>query len=72
MPGVLDAFTLRRLLKFIEKHRALTGELPMLSDFEREGIDKDFVQLAERAGRIEKLYITLTDGSIRKGYKIKT
>lgn len=71
MSNPLDTFTLKRLLKFIERHRQATGELPMLSDFEKEGFEKAFVQRAERAGQIEQFYITLTDGSIRKGYKLK-
>lgn len=67
----MDAFTTRRLMKFIEKHREHHGTLPMLADLEREGFTKPAVERAERDGLIEQFYVTLTDGSIRKGYKIK-
>jgi hypothetical protein len=67
----MDAFTQRRLLKFIERYREKSGQLPMLSDFEKEGLDKSTVERAERSGLIEQFYVTLTDGSVRKGYKTK-
>jgi hypothetical protein len=71
MSDLIDSFTLRRLVKFIEKYREGSGQLPMLSDFEKGGFEKSLIQRAERDGHIEQFYVTLTDGSIRKGYKIK-
>ena len=67
----MDLFTQKRLLKWIERFRAETGELPTLTEFAKVGFDKSSVEKAERLELIEQFYITLTDGSIRKGYKIK-
>ena len=67
----MDSFTARRLLKAIEKHRDQNGTLPTLSDLEKAGFQKSLVERAEREGWIEQFYVTLTDGSIRKGYKHK-
>ena len=72
MSGKPDPFTLRRLIKFIEKHRESSGQLPMLADFEKVGFEKSLVQAVERDGHIEQFYVTLTDGTVRKGYKIKS
>jgi hypothetical protein len=67
----MDTFTQKRLIRFVEKFRLETGQLPVLNDFAKEGFDKACVQKAESLQLIEQFYITLTDGSIRKGYKIK-
>ena len=67
----MDPFSLRRLLKFLESFRTQTGQLPMLSDFATAGFDKDTVNWAVRKEHIEEFYVTLSDGSVRKGYKVK-
>jgi len=67
----MDPFTQKRLLRFIEKFRSESGQLPVLADFAQEGFDKEVIQKAEKLQLIEQFYVTLTDGSIRKGYKIK-
>ena len=64
-----DPFTLRRIHKLIEEHRARTGALPTLQDFEKSGIPREAVDAAVRAGELERLYVTLTNGTIVKGYK---
>jgi hypothetical protein len=67
----VDPFTLKRIERFIEKHRSASGQLPSLQDFEKAGIDRDTVKAAERQGAIEEFYVTLTNGTILKGYKIR-
>lgn len=67
-----NAFELRRLLKFIDTFRATQAQLPTLKDFEAEGFAKEVVDSAEREKQIEKLYVTLTNGAIVKGYKRKS
>ena len=66
----LDPFTLRRLLKFIETHRASQGDLPTLKDLEAAGFSRSVVDAAIKAGKIEMFYVNLTNGSVVKGYKI--
>lgn len=67
----LDPFTARRITKFVEDHRAKTGQLPTVQDFESNGIARELIDSAERNGLIEKFYVTLTNGTVVKGYKIK-
>jgi hypothetical protein len=67
----IDPFTERRLLKFIETHREREGQLPTLRDFEQNGFLKDVIDAAIKQKLIEMLYVTLTNGSVVKGYKIK-
>ena len=66
-----DAFTLRRLEKFIENFRAREGQLPTLNDLDRAGFDSGAVKAALKEERIEEFYVTLTTGSVVKGYKLK-
>jgi hypothetical protein len=66
-----DPFTLRRIHKLIEDHRAKTGVLPTLQDFEKGGIAREVIDAAVRAGELEQLYVTLTNGTIVKGYKVR-
>ena len=66
----MDPFTQKRLMKFVVEHRAKTGELPMLTDFEKGGFAREQVKRAEKLGLIEEFYVTLTSGTIRKGYKL--
>lgn len=67
----LDPFTLRRITRFIEEFRKAQGVLPTLKDFEASGLDRAAIDQAEREGAVEKLYVTLTNGTIVKGYKVK-
>ena len=67
----LDAFTSKRLVKFTGEFRERSGQLPTLQDFEKEGFPKAAVEAAEKANLIEQFYVTLTNGSILKGYKVK-
>ena len=65
----MDPFTQRRLLKFISDYRK-KGELPTLRDLESEGFSKEAIDSAVRDKIIEMLYVTMTNGSVVKGYKI--
>ena len=67
----IDPFTVRRLERFIEEFRARTGQLPTVRDLSDGGFDEDFVDRAVRDGILEQLYVTLTNGTILKGYKRK-
>jgi hypothetical protein len=67
----LDLFTERRILKFIGDHRAKEGSLPTLKDLDAAGFGKEIVEAAVKQGLIEMFYVTLTNGSVVKGYKIK-
>jgi hypothetical protein len=67
----LDPFTRRRLEKFIEDFRAQRGQLPTLRDLDAGGFPEATVDRALKAGAIERFYVTLTNGSVVKGYKIR-
>lgn len=66
----LDPFTERRILKFVGDHRGAEGSLPTLKDFDAAGFGKEIVDAAVKQGLIEQFYVTLTNGTIVKGYKI--
>jgi len=66
----LDPFTQKRLTRFIEEFRAKSGVLPTLQDLESAGFDRALVDAAVRQKVIEKFYVTLTSGTIVKGYKV--
>jgi len=68
----LDPFTQKRIARFVEDHRRQSGQLPVLQDFEKSGISREQVDAAVRDGIIEQFYVTLTNGTILKGYKIKS
>jgi len=68
----IDPFTLKRLERFIEDFRARSGQLPTLNDFEANGFANGLIDRAERSGTIEKFYVTLTNGTIVKGFKLKS
>ena len=67
----LDPFSSRRLTRFIETFRKGTGTLPALQDFEKDGFSRQLVEQAVKDGTIEQFYVTLTSGTIIKGYKIR-
>jgi hypothetical protein len=68
----LDAFTSRRLTKTVEEIRRKTGELPTLKALADQGFPEATVKAAVHEGLLESLYVTLTNGVIVKGYKVKT
>jgi len=68
----LDPFTSRRLTKFIEDFRHSSGVLPTLQDFEKAGISRELVEQAVKEKLIEQFYVTLTSGTVVKGFKIRT
>jgi hypothetical protein len=68
----LDPFTRRRLTQFVETFRMSNGVLPTLKDLDAEGFDDSRVKLAIKEKVIEEFYVTLTNGTIMKGYKLTT
>lgn len=65
-----DLFTLRRLAKFVESFRSRRGQLPTLSDLEKEGYERSTVDAAVKKKLIQGLYVTMTTGAVVKGYQI--
>lgn len=65
----IDPFTRKRILHFIENHRANHGQLPTLNDLDQNGFNKETVKAAIKAKVIEEFYVTLTNGTVVKGYK---
>jgi hypothetical protein len=68
----MDPFSKRRLLKLIDNYRNQTGQLPVLKDLAQAGYDEAAVKEALKLGLIEEFYVTLTQGTIVKAYKVKT
>ena len=64
-----DTFTFRRLAKFCDDYRQQKGLLPTLADLEAGGFEKKLVASAVKEGWVEELYVTLTNGSVMKGFK---
>ena len=67
----IDSFTCKRLTRAIDEIRHKTGQLPSLQDLSAAGFDESLVKNAVHEGVLESLYVTLTNGTIVKGYKIK-
>ncbi len=67
----LDSFTLGRIRKFTKDFRETKGQLPTFSDFEANGFSHEMVKAAEQQKAIESFYVTMTNGSIVRAYKIK-
>ncbi len=65
----IDLFTRKRLVRFIEDHRAKSGQLPTFADLEKAGFDRALVKEAEKLKIIEEFYVTLTSGTVVKGFK---
>jgi hypothetical protein len=65
----IDIFTRKRLVRFVADHRAKSGELPTFGDLEKAGFDRALVKDAVREKIIEEFYLTLTNGSVVKGFK---
>lgn len=70
MAARLDPFTRKRLEKFVTDFRADSGVLPTLRDLADAGFDKAKVDAAIRDGVISEFYVTLTNGTVVKGYKL--
>jgi hypothetical protein len=66
----LDSFTRRRLEKFVEQFRANQAKLPVLADFEKSGFSKEQVDRGVKEKLLGEFYVTLTNGSIVKGYNV--
>ena len=65
-----DAFTLRRLTRFVDGFRSRTGQLPTLKDFADGGFASEIVDRALKDKWIERFYVTLTNGTVVKGFKV--
>jgi hypothetical protein len=70
MPRI-DPFTCRRLTQFVERHRASTGQLPTLQDFEKGGFARALVDQAVREELLDQVYMNLQSGPMVKGYRVK-
>lgn len=68
----LDLFTRKRLERFVADFRKKSGVLPTLQDFDQAGFSDEAIKLALKEKVIEKFYVTLTNGTIMKGYKLST
>ena len=66
----IDSFTRKRLEKFVGDFRDRTGVLPTLADFADAGFEKAKVDDAIHDRIIVEFYVTLTNGTIVKGYKL--
>jgi hypothetical protein len=66
----MDPFTARRLTRFVQDHRQRTGQLPTLKDFEEQGVDRKTVDQAVREKVLAQFYVTLTNGTVLKGYRV--
>lgn len=67
----MDPFTKKRVIRFVEEFRKRTGLLPTLHDFEQDHFSEDLVKEAMKEKLLEQFYITLTNGSIVKTYKVR-
>lgn len=66
----MDPFSLKRLARFVSEYRKTTGELPTAKELEVEGFSSEDIQFALKKKVIEELYVTLTNGTIVKGFKV--
>ncbi len=66
----LDPFTRKRLEKFVADFRDRSGVLPTLQDLATAGFEKSRVDDGIKDGVISEFYVTLTNGTILKGYKL--
>jgi hypothetical protein len=66
----IDSFTRKRMERFVEEFRARSGQLPTLSDLADHGFDKDKVEDAIHDHILSEFYVTLTNGMVKKGYKL--
>lgn len=66
----MDPFTLKRLVKTVDDTRKKTGALATYQDLEKAGFDKETIETAKKKKLIEEFYVTLTNGTIVKGFKV--
>ena len=66
----LDQITKRRILNFIREFKTKTGELPTFRDLEEARFSDEIVKQAVKDGLIEELFVTLTSGTIVKGFRV--
>jgi hypothetical protein len=66
----IDPFTRKRLEKFITEFRDQSGILPTLEELAKAGFDKAKVDDAIHDKIVVEFYVTLTNGTIVKGYKL--
>jgi hypothetical protein len=66
----MDPFSQKRLLRVVEEHRHKTGQLPTFEDLERSAFSREMVKEALKLKLIVELYVTLTNGTIVKGFKL--
>lgn len=66
----LDPFTSKRLVTFVADFRSKTGTAPTLKDLENAGFDSTLIDHAVRSKILDRLYVTLTNGTIVKTYVI--
>ena len=67
----MDIFTEKRLTRFVEKFRNQSGQLPTLKDFSTEGFSQSHVEMALKGKILEPFYVTLSNGTIVKTFKLR-
>ncbi len=66
----LDLFTQKRMSRFVQEFRKSSGQLPTLNDFKAAGFGPEQVEDGIKLKMIEMFYVTLSNGTIVKGYKL--
>lgn len=66
----MDRFTQLRIAKFVREFRERSGQMPTWNDLEAGGFDRDLVKAALKAKVLEEFFVTLTNGTIVKGFKL--
>lgn len=66
-----DPFTLKRIQAFVAEHRKKSGALATLKDLDAAGFSKELVEEAKKKKLIEEFYVTLTNGTVVKAFKVK-
>lgn len=68
----IDPFTAKRITVIVERIRSKSGQLPTIKDFEAEGIDRKTIDRAVLENILDQFYVTLTNGTLVKTYKVKS
>lgn len=68
----LDLFTKTRLERFVRDFRTKNGQLPTLQDLAKNGFDKATVTKGLKEKVIEEFYVTLSNGTVVKGFKVNS
>ncbi|OFZ19093.1 MAG: hypothetical protein A2X94_10105 [Bdellovibrionales bacterium GWB1_55_8] len=69
---ILDPFSAKRLARVIQDHQARSGQLPTYQDLAAAGFSREHVKEAIRQKLIEEFFVTLTNGTIVKGFRVCT